>query len=277
MTTKKVINLHNAKAGKSSVTATPAGIVSMMCSCRPEGPHSPTYFGGFFFGQRIKENSPVSRCVIYLDESGDLGFNFSAAYRTGGSSRHLTLAAVICQEQSNKHIKRFIRDFYIARSIPAGSELKWVNLSAAYRTDFAKKAVSLAKQNSQISFATITVFKQRVQSHIQADPNKLYNYMTGLFLLPIMKNYDEVCFVPDARSVKVKSGNSLHDYLQTKLWFDHGAATKLETHATDSEQCRPLHFTDYLCGAFQSHFEDRISEARNELVSHTACSKLFFP
>lgn len=219
----------------------------------------------------------MSRCIVYLDESGDLGFKFDAAYRAGGSSRHLTLAATICPGDSNKHIKRFISDFYRARNVPTGNELKWVDLKSRDRIDFADRASKLSQLHPQISYAAITVYKQRVQSHIKADPNKLYNYMVGLFLLPIMKRFDEVCFVPDARAIKVKSGNSLHDYLQTKLWFEELVATKLTTQPSDSAKCRPLHFTDYLCGAFQSHYEDSASEPINALGPCTSLSRLFFP
>jgi hypothetical protein len=219
----------------------------------------------------------MSRCNVYLDESGDLGFTFTAPYRAGGSSRYLTLAAAICRDDSNKHLKRFIADFYIARHIPAGHELKWSSLKEADRVDFATRAAQLTKAQSEISYAAITVYKQRVQAHIQADPNKLYNYMTGLLLLQIIKKFDEVHFIPDARTIKVKSGNSLHDYLQTKLWFDENVATKLFTHPSDSTKTRALHFTDYLCGAVQSHHEDSASNAKRLLAPHMGCKTLFFP
>lgn len=219
----------------------------------------------------------MARCNIYLDESGDLGFTFDAPYRKGGSSRHLTLSAVVCKEDSNKHIKRFIRDFYIDKKIPTGRELKWVDLDAADRIDFAHRAARLVKEKVDISYLSITVYKQRVLPHIQADPNKLYNYMTGVLLVPVMKQYDDVCFVPDARTLKVKSGNSLHDYLQIKLWFDESAKTKLVTSPSDSTKSRPLHFTDYLCGAIQSHHEDSLSHPRNILNGIMHCKRLYFP
>lgn len=219
----------------------------------------------------------MSRCNIYLDESGDLGFNFNAPYRAGGSSRHLTLSAVVCIDDCSKHLKRFIADFYRARGIPAGRELKWVDLREEDRLDFAKRAVRLTRTHEGVSFVSITVYKPNVMAHIRADANKLYNYMVGLALLPWMKHFDEVCFVPDARSIKVKSGNSLHDYLQTKLWFDESVTTTLQTNPSDSAKARPLHFTDYLCGAFQSYHEDGLESPRATLAPYTDHHRLFFP
>jgi len=47
---------------------------------------------GFFYGQNHNLSSPVR---IFVDESGDLGWQFNDPYRAGGSSRYLTLACLI--------------------------------------------------------------------------------------------------------------------------------------------------------------------------------------
>jgi hypothetical protein len=108
------------------------------------------------------------------------------------------------------------------------------------------------------------------------DANELYNYMTGLMLLPVMRRFDQVHLIPDARSIRVKSGNSLHDYLQIKLWFDEKVVTSLQTDAIDSSGCRPLHFTDYLCGAIQSLHEDALVGPSGILTPMAANQRLFF-
>jgi hypothetical protein len=168
-------------------------------------------------------------------------------------------------------------DFYAKRGIPHGQELKWVDLDRVDRIDFAQRAAKLCSSHKDISFLTITVYKQRVQPHIQADPNKLYNFMAQLMLLPVMRGYGEVFLVPDARSIRVKSGDSLHDYLQTKLWFELEVATKLSTTPLESSKSKHLQFADYLCGAFQSHYEDGKSEPRNHLMPCAKTRSLFFP
>jgi hypothetical protein len=218
----------------------------------------------------------MTTCVIYLDESGDLGFNFSAPYGQGGSSRYLTLAAAICPDDSNKYLKRFISDFYTKRGVAAGAELKWTHLKQPDRLEFAKLAVKLSMQRP-VQYASISVYKPKVEAHIRNDANKLYNYMVKLLLLDVMKRFERVTFVPDARSIKVKSGNSLHDYLQTTLWLDESAPTQLNTQPIESTNCRPLHFTDYLCGVVQSHWEHNAHDAWEELRHVTSCRQLFFP
>lgn len=219
----------------------------------------------------------MPRCKIYLDESGDLGFKFDAPYRAGGSSRHLTLAAAICEGESQKHVKRFMADFARDQGASAKCEVKWVDLDQPQRVEFARRARKLTETRQEIYFASITVYKPRVQAHIRSDPNKLYNYMIGLMLLPFMEKFDQVQFYPDARSIKVKSGNSLHDYLQTQLWFERKATTELETLLCDSSKIRALQFTDYISGVFQSFYEDGLKEPRDLLEPVALCKRLYFP
>jgi len=52
-----------------------------------------------------------------------------------------------------------------------------------------------------------------------------------------------------------ESGNSLHDYLQTTLWYEAGVSTVLHATSTDSKQCRGLQFADFMAGAIAARFE----------------------
>ncbi|MBW3010579.1 DUF3800 domain-containing protein, partial [Acinetobacter baumannii] len=48
------------------------------------------------------------RTFIYLDESGDLGWNMEKPYQKGGSSRMLTLAAICLPENKVKYVQRIV-------------------------------------------------------------------------------------------------------------------------------------------------------------------------
>ncbi|MEX0900333.1 MAG: DUF3800 domain-containing protein [Gammaproteobacteria bacterium] len=215
--------------------------------------------------------------VVYLDESGDLGWKLDQPYRAGGSSRFLTLGAVIVAAK-HKHLpKRIVRALYKARHRNPGNELKWADLDVGERLKFCQNAAKLASDSANsVSMRTITVCKANVQAHIRADPNKLYNYMIGVLLLPVMAKARLVTLVPDPRTVKVKSGNSLHDYLQTKLWFEFDAETTLVTNPSDSIKTTNIQFADMLCGAIQGHFEDGVQECIRHLRPAANIQKLFF-
>lgn len=215
--------------------------------------------------------------IIYLDESGDLGWTFTAPYRSGGSSRHITIASLAVTPEKKHLPKRLIKKLYSKFKWHTHIEKKWADMSLAERGWFATQARELCiKHPNDIRYLSITVKKENVQPHIRADANKLYNYMIGLSLLNEMAKHDAITFVPDPRSIKVESGNSLHDYLQTQLWFEKQAATTLRTIPCDSASSRNVQFADMLSGVVQGHFEDGNSQPWTELRNNISYKTLFF-
>ncbi len=218
----------------------------------------------------------MSSATICLDESGDLGWTLDKPYRRGGSSQHLTIAALITTPEKKHLPKRLIKKLYQKHGWPSGVERKWADMRLSERVAFAEKAHKISSDTNEIKYVAITVKKRNVQEHIRRDPNKLYNYMIRLLLIDEMANFDFVSFVPDPRSIKVQSGNSLHDYLQTILWFDKEVSTILNTIPCDSSCSHNVQFSDMLSGVVQSHFEDGRSQPLKALGTHITCKKLFF-
>lgn len=213
---------------------------------------------------------------IYLDESGDTGWLFERPYTNGGSSRYLIIAACQLLSELDHKPERMLRNIYKNRSWKPGSEKKWARMSPDARTDFAKNAAKLVGSSPGIDLFAIVIDKRNVFNHVRHDANKLYNYMVKTLLLDQMAKHDRVTFVPDPRSLKVESSNSLHDYLQTELWFGLFAKTQLETTPCDSRYCLNLQFTDMLAGVVQSHFEFGQSRHWSHLAPHIKIKTLMF-
>ncbi len=192
---------------------------------------------------------------IYTDESGDLGWKFEPPYGQRGSSRYLTIFAACIPDEKCHHLERLVRNMYKASRWESGKERKWIDASEPSRLQFVRQAALLLAKHEDISYHAIVVYKPNVTAHLRSDPNKLYNFMLKLMLIDEMKAHDRVHFIPDNRSVKVESGNSLHDYLQTTLWYEAGVSTVLHTTSTDSKQCRGLQFADFMAGAIAARFE----------------------
>lgn len=150
-------------------------------------------------------------------------------------------------------------------------------MDAYERLDFAERAAKLKQKQPAIEYRSITVYKPNVGAHIRRDSNKLYNFMLKLLILDAMAGFDDVTLIPDERSIKVKSGNSLHDYLQTLLWFEAEAQTTLRTIQSSSHQTLNLQFADMLAGAMQTHFERDKHDPFNLLSPVTRVKRLFFP
>jgi len=130
--------------------------------------------------------------------------------------------------------------------------------------------------NTDIRLQAITVKKENVMTHIRSDSNKLYNYMIRLSLLDFMATQDFVTLIPDPRAIKVKSGNSLHDYLQTELWFTKNVETTISTVPQDSRYCSGIQFTDMLAGLVRRHYEDGEHPNFATLCPRIVLSRLYF-
>jgi hypothetical protein len=213
---------------------------------------------------------------VYLDESGDLGWTFDKPYRHGGSSRYLTISVLIVPKDLSHLPKRIIRKIYQQKKIPASVEIKGKDLTSDEKIKFSERVVGLLKANPSIRICAITVNKESVQSHIRMDSNKLYNYMINFILLDEIKTCSTINFTPDPRTIKVASGNSLVDYLQTKLWFELNSAAIINHTAMESHLNNNLKFVDFISNIVWSRYEDNKSSPFNILKPYITNKLLFF-
>jgi len=213
---------------------------------------------------------------IYVDESGDLGWKFDQPYQEGGSSRYLTITCLLVPKNLSQLPKRIVKDFYSKRKRSPRNELKGADLTETEKGNFANKLVELLTENPEIKILSITVNKENVQNHIRQDPNKLYNYMINLILLDNIKDKSKISFIPDKRTIKVESGNSLVDYLQTQLWLVLNVQTTIQNYPQESHTCSNLQFTDWVSHIIGSRFENHKFEAFNILKDKIILKTLFF-
>jgi len=213
---------------------------------------------------------------IYLDESGDLGWALDKPYRHGGSSLFMTIAFVACPSEKKHLLSRIVKDVYIRTKTDPKTELKGSALKTEDKKFFAEKVRKLVSMNPDIVIGAITVNKSKVQQHIREDGNKLYNYMIRLAVLPTIQGQPFVNLIRDNKSVKVKSGNSLIDYLQTTLWFDMDARTRIVDIPSDSKQVKNLIFIDWMNNLIWGKYEDNNDEPYNILRNVITSKKLFF-
>lgn len=179
--------------------------------------------------------------------------------------------------KSKGHLpKRLVRKLYKKAEWSPKDELKATGLTQKLRLWFADKIVGLVNREDDIKLIAITVKKKNVQEHLRRDPNKLYNYMTRLALVDHIASYPTVEFVPDARTIKVASGNSLIDYLQIHLWFEMNVQTVITCNPQQSDKNINLQFTDYLTNFIWRKYEFNDSGPFNKLRDVVERKQLFF-
>ena len=213
---------------------------------------------------------------VYLDESGDLGWTLNKPYRNGGSSRYLTIAYAICPTEKKHLLRRLVVKFYKRKGFDPKIEIKGSSLSTADKCKFAEMMRNLVSMNPDIEIGHITVNKSRVPQHIREDANKLYNFMIRKAVLPHIDNERIVNLIRDNKTVKVKSGNSLIDYLQTELWFEHSSQTKIVDIPSDSKKVKNLIFIDWLNNLIWGKYEDKNNGPYDIIKNVISSKKLFF-
>ncbi|MDO4223882.1 MAG: DUF3800 domain-containing protein [Acinetobacter sp.] len=207
---------------------------------------------GFFVGKFM-------RTLIYLDESGDLGFSFHQPYQKGGSSRMLTLSALCVPEHKVKYIQRIVRTLYQKRKRPLKNELKSVDLNTADKALFLNLTQKLLTEHHDISLRSITVNKQNVTERFIQNPNILYNYMVKVLLLETICQSEYVDFMPDRRSERINAKWNMGEYLNQMI---HEASIEqniinknCSITPTNSAKCLELQFIDFFAGLVWAKYE----------------------
>lgn len=183
---------------------------------------------------------------------------------------------MLTTSRSRIYPKRIVRRIYKSRNWDPANELKGANLYLNEEIKLAQKTVEMINRHPEIKILTITVNKKNVKDHIRRDPNKLYNYMISLCILEHIINQPRIIFIPDPRSIKVESGNSLVDYLQIKLWFEHNSQTQIIHQGIESKNCLNLQFIDFISHIVWCAHEDRKLEPYSILQNHITAKHLFF-
>jgi hypothetical protein len=212
--------------------------------------------------------------IVLLDESGDLGWRFDLPYKQGGSSRYLSMAVLFLPKKYQNQPADIIKSMY--KKIGWKKEKKASDATFNQKVIFCKDAAKLLGNNKEIKVDVVTVNKNNVQEHIRKDPNKLYNFMASLVIPEYITAYDEVDFIPDERSIKVKSGNSLADHLQIKLWFECNCKTTLINKPTVSHLNHNLQFVDWISHCIWMNFEHKVDQPFTILSPFIKHRPLFF-
>ncbi len=174
--------------------------------------------------------------MIYLDESGDLGFGEKA-------DKYFTLAAIIAREpiQVERCIKR-TREQKLPKKYKEIPELKFHNSSQTIRERVLK---CLAKTDNDVAYVILR--KDQVYPYLRDERTILYNYITGILLSKIIKSYrleGSVDLIID-KSLYNKQRDNFDNYLTRKA---SELVVTLNLAHSDSIQDRGVQAVDYVAG-----------------------------
>lgn len=215
--------------------------------------------------------------IVYLDESGDLGWKFDQPFNNGGSSRFLTIAYITVPNNKTNIPHRQVSKTHNKFNLSFQSEHKGCDLKEVEREYFVQRTINMLNDNDDVKLGVITVRKDRVFEHIRRDANILYNYATNLGICDQIKDCNgNVELIRDERSIKVKSGNSLVDYLQTQLWFEKNSKALLIDKPAKSHQNLNVLFIDWICNTVWNYYEYNLDIGFSTLSPYMSIQTLFF-
>lgn len=192
---------------------------------------------------------------IYLDERGDLGFDFSKK----GTSRKFVITLLVCddrntQRQFKKAISRTIRNkIFRKRKIDRYVELKGTNTSLAIKQYFLRLIHS---ENWRIY--SVVLNKQNIAYEIQPAgvKHKLYNFLARFLIerLPLSATYTNVQLIVD-RCKNREQIREFNRYLQTHIEGQLPLKTAFNVEHLDSHEDAGLQAVDMFCWGIGRKYE----------------------
>jgi hypothetical protein len=188
----------------------------------------------------------LKKLFIYLDESGDLGFN-------KGSSKYFVISLIAMNPETNLLLKRKIIKVKKKYNIGKNIEIKGNKSSYSLRMAILKEICSLP-----INIYSITTKKYGINKALRKDTNIFYNYMVNLILVPFIEKtkHNNICLIADNRINKVSKGMRFGDYLKYKLFFEKSLYhIKLKIDYYDSMTSYGLQAVDFVSNSIFKSYE----------------------
>lgn len=200
---------------------------------------------------------------IYMDESGDLGFDFSKSKTT----KNFVIAFLF----TNNHRSL---DKIVSKTFQAMPKSKMRNhcgtLHCAKEHPKTKiKLLSLLGQKQDVSILIIRLNKQKVYTKLQDEKNALYNYVVNVLLDRVFSKkllpLESIQFVASKKDTNKFLNNNFIDYIHNGLKIKHKANIMpvIKTPA----QIKPLQIVDFIAWSVFQKYENN-DESYFNLIKH---------
>ncbi|MFW6285737.1 MAG: DUF3800 domain-containing protein [Nanoarchaeota archaeon] len=183
---------------------------------------------------------------IYIDESGDLGFNNKK------SSRYFIISALIIDEPNDA--KRIIKN---ARRNKFKKELKKTNELKANNSSKELRSYILTKINyiKNTSIFHIVLDKKEVRSSfLKSNKHKLYNFVAGKLVKNILMNNTDLYITIDKSKGKLFLINDFNQYFKEKL-FERNSCLKCKISNSYSHNFAGLQLVDFIAWSVFRKYE----------------------
>lgn len=188
---------------------------------------------------------------LYLDESGDLGFDFSKH----GTSKYFVIGiiAIYNKRHGEKIIKKIFTGFTKTEIKRHAGMLHCYKETPQTRIKLFNKL----KEN-KIPVLVIYLKKSKVYTKLQDEKQVLYNYVTNIildriFTKRLVPSFQDVCLIASRRETNKFLNLNFKDYLSRQVKNNHGIHISIEIKPPQEE--KNLQIADFVSWAVFRKYE----------------------
>jgi hypothetical protein len=215
---------------------------------------------------------------IFLDESGDLGFDWSK----GGTSRYFTVTILICHNKETADririaIKRTLKNKVNHRKVRNQNK----ELKGATTTIEIKKYFYSQMPQDGWDIYSVTLNKERIKKHLKTKPAKkrLYNFLARFIVEKTPLNEVQgrsINFIVDKckNTVEIQDFN---EYIEAQLSAVLPLDTILNIHHDSSTKNPCIQAVDLFCWGIARKHKDNDTTWYNYFKSRIKYEKIYLP
>ncbi|OGF51685.1 MAG: hypothetical protein A2044_00230 [Candidatus Firestonebacteria bacterium GWA2_43_8] len=191
---------------------------------------------------------------LYLDESGDLGFDFV----NKKPSKYFTICVMVIDGiEENRRMSKFIKKTIYRRiGDQDGIELKGSNTSIAIKKYFYELCCKI-----DFKVFAITLNKKRVYERLTEDKERVYNFIARNVIdkIPIKEGVDRINLVVDKSKSKPEI-TDFNEYIMRAIKgrIDPGVPLDIEHHLSHENKC--IQAVDLFCWGIFRKYEKKDEE-----------------
>lgn len=188
---------------------------------------------------------------IYIDESGDLGFNWSKKK----TSKYLIITALFTTNKTplERIVKRVFSSF-------TKKEMKWHGGTLHCYKEQPKTRIKLLNLlvKKEVSIIAIYLNKKKVYTNLKNERHVLYNFVTNILLDRIYKHKlipttGKINLIASRRETNKFLNQNFKQYLVKQVEANHKSQLDIEIKSPHEEKC--LQVVDFACWAIFRKYE----------------------
>ena len=199
----------------------------------------------------------MTSCTVLMDESGDLGFDFSKA----GTTRHILITFLITKEC--RPIISLVKKVF--KSLPKSSRKRNNDyLHAYYEKPITRKRLLSVLAIKDIEIASMRMDKRKVL--VTGTPNELYSNMTvalinRLYTDGVLAKADDIKFIASRRNTSKKLNDDFSESIANRT---QDVNFKIDIVTSDENKC--LHAVDFVSWALWQKYE-KSDETYSDIIA----------